>query len=1134
IESPKSTVLTCRASAKGRRRELSSDPGCRPLMSSHKEDRKRSSSHKAGHHRHGSGKRARTVQDACVQTDTRDSEAQTRLRFSKHKIEFNVDIGWEPHPLSGCPLVAGKYIVPETGWPPPQPQQAAPVPAAVPNDYYASAAAAMPEQWQQQQQLYQQQTATVQSGPLLLPPSQVFGSDGGMTATPVSAFPPVSMLPNPQPAQSAAATAPSAPAQPMVKEQPQEQQAPQYPPSNGPEKIDNTQWDNAGAAATWRAEQLAQQSQYAEDGTFVPSESLYSQESVQMQQNLADSMSDAAAAAAAAAASSTADINDLAGQASAATAAAAAAAAAAGAVPSAEEMQRYYSQYYDAYYRNWYTQNFNKVITEQHVQQQQAAAAVASPTEPQINLSSLNPESRSAIDEALNKLKAYFGSGATEAPSQPPPTMMPMTIDPSVAAAVSEANAAAAAPSGSDWQPYPEELKQRQSKKAVQLIVPPSREELELHSSNPQRKLAWKPPPQPPPEILSDKQDAINRLSEELRRKKASIEEAENDILLRLKLSYAELLNKAVSKVLSLNVQYVFGTLADLSPLEQGYYDRPPINYRLHLCDILIANVFITQGGADWKNGSQEAAARQAFKLLMRPCHVVGSSRRWLGTEYLVLCLSEKNTLIPDLPPYLSDPNEPLWMKNKPLSRKDPADSSSRDAVPMDEERFESRNVKPLRELWLLTEGAPETPHQIMNPVRFLYNSGRFSNMLISFEFEVLSNGLFNCALFVDRQFAGYGYGSTIDKARGFAARNATNNLFHRQMRVAVDVSGSREPLDPSVLWDQEVDATHYLLYLKMQRLTEFREKTMRQDFMQLLTHYVKNTPDFLEPLKFHQRDFEPKWPMFIECACELGLFYRIVGNTDKFRQLLICKKLPLMQLREVLLNDGRCGRYWVVSKGTEEAVDSASFERPPALASEYRAQAEQSPEAAESAEPSAAEASSAATNATEAAKPAEPAAPEPGSPKLKAAANAEAKSGMKAEAAQVGSKPRLAMPQRHPSAPPEREPSAKQVQPLLRMPPPPPQLMRGQGMLPGPMSPALSPHFGQPQSLLSGPLLQPQQRVSSRPGPVPFSRFAATATFGGGGMSGIGAGVIGGAGARQNFPNGPPRPLFPFPPRRP
>ncbi|KAA3672314.1 uncharacterized protein DEA37_0001233 [Paragonimus westermani] len=129
-----------------------------------------------------------------------------------------------------------------------------------------------------------------------------------------------------------------------------------------------------------------------------------------------------------------------------------------------------------------------------------------------------------------------------------------------------------------------------------------------------------------------------------------------------------------------------------------------------------------------------------AFQILSRPWFLVGSIRLWEGVEYLVLCLSPKAELVPQLPPLLIDPFESLSKKDRAALLDQP------------EEKFEVVNSKPVDDLWLFIARLPKIALDKDACIeRILARSAEFSQMTISFEVEAnMENGLFVCHALLD------------------------------------------------------------------------------------------------------------------------------------------------------------------------------------------------------------------------------------------------------------------------------------------------------------------------------------------------------------------------------------------------
>ncbi|KAF8567504.1 hypothetical protein P879_07155 [Paragonimus westermani] len=405
----------------------------------------------------------------------------------------------------------------------------------------------------------------------------------------------------------------------------------------------------------------------------------------------------------------------------------------------------------------------------------------------------------------------------------------------------------------------------------------------------------------------------------------------------------------------------------------------------MYACDLLIGDVLIAEACATYKLQAQMCAARQpyrnskwallylftscrcqpvqlysevwecftavclAFRILSQPCFLVGSNRLWEGVEYLVLCLSPKAELVPQLPPFLSDPFESLSKKDRTVRPDKP------------EENFEVVNSKPVDDLWLFIARLPKIALDEDACIdRILARSAEFSQMTISFEVEVnMENGLFVCHAFLDNWRYPPVSSSSLTDAQRIAAKELMASLRKTQPIVGIHEDCADDPesswgvpesiLVETLMWGKEerdlaVELRHLEAHCEVPVLEELPEAgdheqpnlngsanrrhrhsstyhdpfTSRRHLDNYLQAYAASA--LVTPLRVPSSTVPAHlWPLLRQLASKWGLLSQSdfhPNKNGKTSALLICKRAPLPRLKRTLYERYSYGCFVLLDKG--------------------------------------------------------------------------------------------------------------------------------------------------------------------------------------------------------------------------
>ncbi|KAF5403669.1 hypothetical protein PHET_02740 [Paragonimus heterotremus] len=490
---------------------------------------------------------------------------------------------------------------------------------------------------------------------------------------------------------------------------------------------------------------------------------------------------------------------------------------------------------------------------------------------------------------------------------------------------------------------------------------------------------AQKMPPPPPTFILMRRQAMICALQLSCRDRARDIFLREKENRSGIKLDYARELDRLAESTIDLKPVYLFTKLNQLPDSERAYFlsnqstavesERVSI-YGLHgrskswnprilkqcfpvkemyACDLLIGDVLVAEACATYKRQAQMCAARQAFRILSQPCFLVGSNRLWEGAEYLVLCLSPKAELVPQLPPFLSDPFESLSKKDRAVRPDQP------------EESFEVVNSKPVDDLWLFIARLPKIALDEDACIdRILARSAEFSQMTISFEVEVnMENGLFVCHALLDNWRYPPVSSSSLSDAQRIAAKELITSLRKTQPIVGIHEDCADDPdsswgvpewiLVETLMWGKEerdlaVELRHLEAHCEVPVLKELPETgdheqpnvngsvnrwhkhnstyhdpfTSRRHLDNYLQAYAASA--LVTPLRVPSSTVPVHlWPLLRQLASKWGLLSQSEFHptkNGKTSALLICKRAPLPRLKRTLYERYSYGCFVLLDKG--------------------------------------------------------------------------------------------------------------------------------------------------------------------------------------------------------------------------
>ncbi|XP_018651625.1 hypothetical protein Smp_158900 [Schistosoma mansoni] len=372
---------------------------------------------------------------------------------------------------------------------------------------------------------------------------------------------------------------------------------------------------------------------------------------------------------------------------------------------------------------------------------------------------------------------------------------------------------------------------------------------------------------------------------------------------------------------------------------------------QLIACDLLIGDVLIAESLSASKSLAQICTARQAFQILSRPCFLVGSVRQWEEVEYLVLCLSPKAEIVPKLSPFLKDPFESNFEKDSEFEG--------------DESITTVFTPKPFDDMWIYLARLPkEKLYDQVHLERILAQSAEFSQMLISFEFEVqTTTGQIICNTLIDNQRCLSVESPDLHDAQQSAMSSLLNKLcatqpvvgliFSREEEFEDDTTSSlwgipehvmvenlmwgKEELDSPIHFEQleahceipTLSPTHLNCdgadtnnnYNGINCTNRFSSSIIIESYLQAYAASALVSPICIFPTVVPNS----LWPVVQQHARRWGLLSRVEvkRSSDPSSCLIVCKRVPLSRLKRSLYDQQQYGCFYLIDKGdlTTEAL---------------------------------------------------------------------------------------------------------------------------------------------------------------------------------------------------------------------
>lgn len=364
-----------------------------------------------------------------------------------------------------------------------------------------------------------------------------------------------------------------------------------------------------------------------------------------------------------------------------------------------------------------------------------------------------------------------------------------------------------------------------------------------------------------------------------------------------------------------------------------------------YVCELLIGDIIISQGFALWKRRSREVCAKKALENLDQPNYLVGSTRYWYGTDYMTACTTNDHSVAPILPPFITDPTEPLYKKDEKINECDP------------EENFDILNPKSIQDFWLYaTTLKPGGNIKNIDPQTLLYQSAEFSQMNLSFEIDSCWDQSFACTVMIDKSPAiRVGGLGNLEQACQAAALVLVDKLVDTQPIVVLQEEYHQQYLDlenygsgcrdneflvRSLMWaQQDFDSpinfgdlsqlvtleTFPSTATKLQDLSSEDRISHERDLEYFLDIYAQSS--LVNPLQMDASCLVPElWSSVADKCRKVGLMVMRERQTatdeaDRASSVLICKQMPHSKLKAVLMRDKSFGVFALLSDGTLSAA---------------------------------------------------------------------------------------------------------------------------------------------------------------------------------------------------------------------
>ncbi|CAH8582524.1 unnamed protein product [Schistosoma haematobium] len=477
-----------------------------------------------------------------------------------------------------------------------------------------------------------------------------------------------------------------------------------------------------------------------------------------------------------------------------------------------------------------------------------------------------------------------------------------------------------------------------------------------------------KMPPPPPTFILLRRQAMVCALQLCCRERGSELFLREKESCSGLSIDFVKELAQVVESSIGLRPTYIFTRITDLPQRERSFFlntevQKYPQNHlfsisntekafdikQLIACDLLIGDVLIAESLSASKSLAQICTARQAFQILSRPCFLVGSVRQWEEVEYLVLCLSPKAEIVPKLSPFLKDPFESDFEKDGDFEG--------------DESITTVFTPKPFDDMWIYLAQLPkEKLHDQVHLERILAQSAEFSQMLVSFEFEVqTATGQIICNTLIDNQRCLSVESPNLHGAQQSALSSLLNKLcatqpvvgliFSREEEFEDDTTSSlwgipeylmvenlmwgKEELDSPIHFEQleahceipTLSPTHLICddtvnnHDGINCTNRFSSPIIIESYLQAYAASALVSPICIFPTVVPNN----LWPVVQQHARRWGLLSRVEVkcNPDPSSFLIVCKRVPLSRLKRSLYDQQQYGCFCLIDKGnlTTEAL---------------------------------------------------------------------------------------------------------------------------------------------------------------------------------------------------------------------
>ncbi|CAI9585656.1 unnamed protein product [Staurois parvus] len=208
------------------------------------------------------------------------------------------------------------------------------------------------------------------------------------------------------------------------------------------------------------------------------------------------------------------------------------------------------------------------------------------------------------------------------------------------------------------------------------------------------------------------------------------------------------------------NPEYIYVPIKDLPPGSIPKHKRvPPDGYA---CEVRYQDVYLATGYSWSKIGARDRAAELAIQLLQKPVVDVATVQRKCGRGYrddVVACSTD--TRMNDFPPALKQ--EDAFVNDSGLSNQ-PFSEATR-----------GTSTRPWSE-FMLTENACDA-------IGILNNSATFNKMTVDYKYDMMSNNMWRCCVYVQDHCIAEGFGNK-KSSKHAAAESAVQILKSMQPNI--------------------------------------------------------------------------------------------------------------------------------------------------------------------------------------------------------------------------------------------------------------------------------------------------------------------------------------------------------------